>query len=158
MWGAFWTWYERTYTLNLFVAVGLFLVQIFHLVWLFGEVVWAQIFGAPLFILGGVGDMLMVFVDYTEIPAILSVSLIYINELRLEWRWGSALYLFFLNSQWLHIFWITDEFAVTNFNAAGTMLPLWLAWAAILIDYLELPVMVDTGRKLLRALRVSSSV
>ncbi|OGC80702.1 hypothetical protein A2943_02320 [Candidatus Adlerbacteria bacterium RIFCSPLOWO2_01_FULL_51_16] len=153
MWGAFWAWYERNYTLNLSIAVALFLVQIFHLVWLFGEVVWAHLFGTPLLTLGGTGSTVMALVDYGEIPAILSVSLVYINELRTRFSFIGATYLLFLNSQWLHIFWITDEFVVTAFNEAGTVLPLWLAWVGISIDYLEVPVMFDTGKKLLRAWR-----
>ena len=61
----------------------------------------------------------------------------------------------FLNSQWLHIFWITDEFVVNEFtgNAAESSLPAWAAWLAILIDYLELPVIYDTMKKLAVAVR-----
>jgi hypothetical protein len=153
MWRAFWAWYERTYTVNVSVALALFLIQIVHLIWLFGEVVWAQLTGTPLFTFSGVWEAVIVLVDYTEIPALLSVSLIYINELRKGWHTKSALYLLFLNSQWLHIFWITDEFVVTSFNAGGTVLPLWLAWLAIAIDYLEVPVMVDTLKKFFAAMR-----
>ena len=153
MWSSFWGWYERTYRLNVTIALGLFLLQIVHLIWLFGEVVWTNFTGQPLFIFTGVWETLIVLVDYTEIPALLSVSLIYINELRGGWRVKSALYLIFLNTQWLHIFWITDEFVVTMFNNPGTILPLWLAWVAIAIDYLEVPVMIDTIGKFVRATR-----
>ena len=59
----------------------------------------------------------------------------------------------FLNSQWLHIFWITDEFVVESNESQATVLPAWLAYAAILIDYLELPVIADTVRKTVVALR-----
>ena len=59
-----------------------------------------------------------------------------------------VLFLLFLNSQWLHIFWITDEFVVaSNQNANTGSLPAWLAYVAILIDYLELPVMYDTLKR-----------
>lgn len=153
MWSAFWRWYEQTYVLNVTIALGLFLLQIVHLIWLFGAVVWARLFGVPLFELTGIWETLIILVDYTEIPALLSVSLIYINELRKAWNWTSVMYLVFLNTQWLHLFWITDEFVVLTFNGAGTVLPLWLAWVAIGIDYLEVPVMVDTVRKFARALR-----
>jgi len=152
MWSAFWGWYERTYALNVSVALGLFLLQIIHLVWLTGEVAWERMFGYPLFEFAGIWLSIIVVVDYTEIPALLSVSLIYINELRKGWDWKSFMYLAFLNSQWLHIFWITDEFIVTVFSAPGeTILPAWLAWVAIGIDYLEVPVMVDTTRRFFRA-------
>lgn len=153
LWQGFWSWYERTYTLNISIALGLFLLQIVHLVWLTGEVVWMHLTGAPLFTFKGVWETLIVFVDYTEIPALLSVSLVYINELRKGWDGKSALYLVFLNSQWLHIFWITDEYVVTAFNTHGTILPLWAAWIAIAIDYLEVPVMADTFKKFFAAVR-----
>src|SRR3989344_9209697 len=102
MWHAFWAWYERTYTLNISIALGLFLLQIAHLVWLFGEVVWAKAFGMPLFELSRMHQLFIILVDYTEIPALISVSLIYINELRGRWHIKNALYLLFLNLQWLH--------------------------------------------------------
>lgn len=153
LWQNFWSWYERTYTLNVSIALGLFLLQIVHLVWLSGEVVWMHLTGESLFVFTGVWEKIIVLVDFTEIPALLSVSLVYINELRNGWDTKSALYLVFLNSQWLHIFWITDEFVVTAFNSHGTILPLWAAWIAIAIDYLEVPVMIDTFKKFFVALR-----
>ncbi len=157
-WNTFWGWYERTYTLNVSIALGLFLLQIVHLIWLFGAVVWARAFGAPLFEFSGIWQTLIVLVDYTEIPAIFSVSLIYINDLRKGWNKKSSLFLFLLVIQLLHIFWITDEFVIAMFaggagHMQGTILPHWLAWIAILIDYLELPVMLDTLKRFLAALR-----
>lgn len=154
MWRAFWEWYERTYTLNVSVALGLFLLQIIHLCWLSGEVVWARLFGESLFQFIGVWQTLIILVDYTEIPALISVSLIYINELRNAFSWKNLIYLVFLNSQWLHILWITDEFVVAAFAGVSALaIPMWLAWVAILIDYLELPVMYDTLKKFLTAVR-----
>jgi len=153
MLSAFWNWYERTYTINILVALGLFILQIAHLAWLSGQVVWGEAFGHPLFVFTGIWESIIILVDYAEIPALLSVSLIYVNELRKGWDWKALMYLVFLNSQWLHIFWITDEFVVTTFNNPGTVLPLWLAWLAIAIDYLEIPVMYDTSRKFLAALK-----
>jgi hypothetical protein len=93
-------------------------------------------------------------VDYTEIPVLVSVSLVYLNELRDGFAWKPVLYLVFLNSQWLHIFWITDEFVVaSNDGGAAVGMPTWLAYVAIGIDYLELPVIYDTVRRMLVALR-----
>ncbi len=157
-WQKFWGWYERNYTLNVSVALGLFLLQIVHLVWLFGAVVWERAFGVMLFEFTGAWQTLIVVVDYTEIPAIFSISLVYINELRNGWNGKSALYLFLLLVQLLHIFWITDEFVLEMFTGGsehmqGTVLPHWLAWVAILIDYLEVPVMIDTTRRFITALR-----
>ncbi len=63
------------------------------------------------------------------------------------------LYLVFLNSQWLHIFWITDEFVIVAGDGESTSLPAWLASVALLIDYLELPVIYDTVKRLFVATR-----
>lgn len=147
MWEKFWAWYERTYALNVGVALGLFLLQILHLFWLTGDVVWPRLFGEALLHVHGTSELLIALVDYTEIPALLSVSLVYLNELRKGYSGKNLMYLLFLNTQWIHLFWITDEFVVTSFNGEGTVLPLWLAWVAIGIDYLELPVMFDTIRR-----------
>jgi hypothetical protein len=147
----FWSWYERHYRLNLSIAVGLFLLQLLHLTWLTLHVVWFRLFGQSLWNPEGFGRTLLIMVDYTEIPALLSTSLVYINDLRRGFRWKPLLFLAFLNSQWLHLFWITDEFVVAQFvrGGEGTVLPPWLAWIAILIDYLELPVIFDSARKLI---------
>lgn len=65
------------------------------------------------------------------------------------------MFLFFINSQWLHIYWITDEFVLEHItrHVGPSILPVWLAWVAILIDYLELPVIVDTLRKFFASLK-----
>lgn len=61
----------------------------------------------------------------------------------------------FINSQWLHILWITDEYVIEAFTDIHTALaiPPLLAWTAIAIDYLELPVIFDTTKKFLSALK-----
>lgn len=151
----FFAWYERYYLLNITVAAGLFVLQLAHLYWLTAHVVAERLFGHSYADLEGIFRYLILIVDYTEIPALISVSLVYVNELRKRFHWESVLSLLFLNSQWLHIFWITDEFVVAEFTGAGhgTSLPLWLAWVAILIDYLELPVIVSTIGRFVAALR-----
>lgn len=149
----FWAWYERHYTLNVAVATVLFTLQVVHLVWLTGDPLWTKLTDEPLFTLDGLAQWLILLVDYTEIPALFSVSLLYLNELRGGAHWRPLLFLALLNSQWLHIFWITDEFVVQTNEGAGTSMPTWLAWVALLIDYLELPVMIDTVRKFLAAVR-----
>jgi len=148
----FFDWYERHYRLNVTIAGALFALQLVHLAWLTLDPVAARATGEPIYDLDGPARWLIVLVDYTEIPALLSVSLVYVNELRRRFSWGSVAYLAFLNSQWLHLFWITDEFVVSS-SAEGTSLPGWVAWIAIVIDYLELPVIVDTLRKLVASQR-----
>jgi hypothetical protein len=149
----FWRWYERHYQINVAITLVLFLLQVVHLYWLTGDVVWYRLFNERLLTLGTVFEYLILLVDYTEIPALVSTSLVYVHELRKGFRWRSLLLLLFLNSQWLHIFWITDEFVVGQFQGDQNVLPTWLAWMAIGIDYLELPVIVDLARRFLVSLR-----
>jgi hypothetical protein len=144
----FWAWYERHYLVNVALASALFTLQIVHLVWLTFDPLWTKLLGEPLFTIDDSARWLIIFVDYTEVPALVSVSLVYMNEFRKGFALRPVVYLFFLNIQWLHIFWITDEFVVESSSGDSTTLPKWLALVAIVIDYLELPVIVDTLRKL----------
>ena len=145
----FWTWYEANLKLNIGIAAFLFVWQLFHLFWLSSDVVLHRLADTSLFGLTGFWELFVIAIDYSEIPALITVSLVYINELRKGVsRVKNVVYLILLNSQWFHLFWITDEFVVSKFrNVSESILPLWLAWLAIGIDYLELPVMYDTIRK-----------
>ena len=98
---SFWKWYQDNYALNLAVSTFLFSLQLIHLFWLLTHVV---------FIKAGVGDFFayfsflnwpLVLIDYTEIPAIITTSLVYINEIRLKKSFKPWLYLILLNIQWL---------------------------------------------------------
>jgi len=154
VWSGFWGWYERNYVLNVAMASALFLLQLAHLTWLGADPVATRLTGDSLFSLHGLLQYLIWFVDYSEIPALVAVSLVYVNELRRGFSWKALLFLLFLNSQWLHIFWITDEYVAEELGGGSTgSLPGWLAWVAILIDYLELPVIFDTLRRLALAVR-----
>lgn len=163
----FWKWYERNKTLNLGIATFLFTLQLVHLIWLFGDVVYFRLTGNKLFNIDSqntgpakIFEIFILVVDYLEIPAILTASLVYVNELRQSFNFKSLLFLLFINSQWLHLFWITDEFVVdmlSNKNTA-TILPYWLAWLAIIIDYLEVPVIFDTMKKFTISLRKGNIV
>lgn len=154
----FWAWYERHYKLNVAIAASLFAFQLVHLVWLTCQPLARRVLGEPIVDVEVPFSWLIVFVDYTEIPALLSVSLVYLHDLRGGFSWRPAVYLAFLNSQWLHIFWITDEFVVTSGGDESTVLPAWLAYVAILIDYLELPVMWDTFRRVVISRRIDQLV
>lgn len=145
----FFAWYNKYYLLNVSIAAFLFALQIVHLYWLAADVIAFKLFGQSFFHLEGIWYYLILIVDYTEIPALISVSLVYINELRQKFNFKSALFIVLLLSQFLHIFWITDEFVVEQFVGAvkDTVLPVWLAWIAILIDYGEAPVIIDTLKK-----------
>jgi hypothetical protein len=151
----FWDWYDRHYVVNVAVALGLFALQLVHLSWLSADVVAERLTGRGWFPVEGPLRLLVVAVDYTEIPALLGVGLIYVRRLRDGFAWRPLLLLLLLNSQWLHLFWITDEFVLAALPGpprAGA-LPAWLAWVAIVIDYLELPVMWDTATTFTRSLR-----
>ena len=149
MWNRFWRWYERHYLLNVSVASGLFVLQLIHLYWLAASPIAMRLTGESFFNPSGAVQYAIFFVDYTEIPALMAVSLVYVNELRSGFAWRPLLFLAFLNSQWLHIFWITDQYVSNELSGRPTVssLPGWLAWVAILIDYLELPVIYDTFRR-----------
>jgi hypothetical protein len=154
----FWSWYERHEKLNLGISAGLFTLQLFHLYWLATHVIALRLFDQSFFTPNNFFESLIILVDYLEVPTLISVSLVYINQLRKKFNWKSVLFLIFLNSQWLHIFWITDEFVLEKLtgSGAGTILPLWLAWIAIIIDYLEVPVIYDTLRQFIISLRKHS--
>ena len=155
IWQKFWVWYNKHLLLNTSVAAGLFTLQLVHLYWLTVHVVFHKLFGVSFWDPSPFLEWLLIFVDYTEIPALITTSLVYINELRKKYQFKSVLYLFFLNSQFLHIFWITDEFVEARLTGAPevTILPLWLAFLAIAIDYLELPVIFETFSKLVKLLK-----
>lgn len=140
----FFDWYNKNYRLNLKLTTFLFLLQLIHLVWLTCNVVLFKLIGTHIF--PPQADWLIAIVDYTEIPALISVSLIYINDIFLEKASSKTwFYLILLNTQWLHLFWITDEIVLEVFTKTSLVhIPYWLAWIAISIDYLELPVMYDT--------------
>jgi hypothetical protein len=159
MWNRFWRWYEHHYVLNVAVASGLFVLQIAHLVWLGADPIATRVTGESYLHPAGAVQYAIFLVDYTEIPALVAVSLVYVNELRAGRSWRPLLFLLFLNSQWLHIFWITDEYVSNELagQAAASSLPAWLAWAAILIDYLELPVIADTLVRAGRAMVFSAA-
>lgn len=151
----FWAWYERHYTLNITIAAILFTLQLIHLYWLTTHVVFLKLFSVSLFSPPPFWELIIIFVDYTEIPALVTTSLVYIHEIRKKYNLRSLIYLIFIYSQFLHIFWITDEIVEARLTGApeATILPIWLAWIAILIDYLELPVIFETLGKAFKAIR-----
>jgi hypothetical protein len=147
----FWNWYERNLKLNTGIAAFLFSLQLIHLFWLFTNVVLLKLTDQVYFEFKGIWEVLIVLVDYTEIPAILTTSLLYINDYRKGKKSKAILYLLLLNSQWLHIFWITDEYVIGQFTGQEAIgIPMGLAWVAISIDYLELPIIYDTLKRVIK--------
>jgi hypothetical protein len=153
----FWRWYQHHYLAVLVLTTGVFLIQLFHLYWLFTDVVLQRLFGHSFYPQGPVAHFLSLvslMADYLEVPTLVSASLLYVNELRKGFSWRALGYLLMLNTQWIHIYWITDEVVVQYF--AGPVAPEWnaiLAWVAILIDFLEVPVIFDSLRRVWRERR-----
>jgi membrane protein CcdC involved in cytochrome C biogenesis len=153
---SFWTWYNKHYLFALTATTLLFLLQAFHLYWLFTDVVLQKITGNSYFLAPSFWGSLSAILDYTEIPALISTSLVYINQLRQGgFKWRPVRFLVMLNIQWLHLFWITDEVVVERLSGQDVLLH-WaavVAWIAILIDYAELPVMYDTAKETIKEFR-----
>ncbi len=153
MFQKFWEWYERTLPTQVIIVALLFIWQLTHLYWLTTDVVLPRLFGFSLFPDSPLLKFAVIVADHAEIPALLSATLYYLNELRKKFRRRSLSYIILVNSQWLHLFWITDTFIVHVFSNQPASLPAWLAWIAIGIDYLELPVIYDTLKKSLGYIR-----
>ena len=61
------------------------------------------------------------------------------------------MFLALLAVQIVHIYWITDDVvAKTFFQSKFLNLPVYVAWIAILIDYLEIPVIADLFYKIIK--------
>jgi len=148
----FLAWYERHYRVAVTLTTILFFLQIVHLYWLGAHVISERLAGVSFFTPNSFWQTVIILVDYTEIPALISTTILYAYELSKGFSWKSVLFIVLLNTQWMHLLWITDEFVVEKFSGAGgTILPAWLAWIAIMIDYLEVPVIIDTIAKTLRS-------
>ena len=143
----FWHRYEN---LNLRIAFVLISLQLIHLYWLTADVVIQRItgesvlavqHGSPLFIF-------FIIIDYVEIPALIAGLTYYALSIYKHEKKATknALLLSMLAIQVFHIFWITDEVVYDSFFGASSdslEIPYYAAWVAILIDYLELPVIFD---------------
>jgi hypothetical protein len=143
----FWHRYEN---LNLRIAFALISLQLIHLYWLTADVVIQRITGesvlgvpqgSPLFIF-------FIIIDYVEIPALIAGLTYYALSIYKHEKNSikNSLLLSMLAIQVFHIFWITDEVVYDSFfgSPSGSVeIPYYAAWVAILIDYLELPVIFD---------------
>lgn len=155
----FWTWYEKKYPVIAPLTALLFLLQLVHLYWMTTNIVFFRVSGYSFWDPSAFWNTVIALVDYTEIPAIISSSVLYIYQYQKGIKGHSILFLFLINSQWVHLFWITDEVIYAQFTgAAAIIIPVWLSWGAIMIDYLELPVIYDTIKKAVSSLRKKAPV
>ncbi len=142
----FWYRYEN---LNLKLAFFLVSLQLIHLYWLTTDVVVKRVAGDSVFGLQQSGPLLLLFVviDYIEIPALVA-GVTYYSLSIYKHQTNTAknsLLLAMLAVQVFHIFWLTDEVVYDTFfgSSSSVEIPYYAAWVAILIDYLELPVIAD---------------
>lgn len=140
----FLNWWDKHRKITEGVSAFLFILQIFHLIWLTVVATIPLLIGGDVVHPDGLFHDVVALFDWTEIPAIIGVSITYIARMRRNFQWKTVIMMLLLHSQWLHILWITDEFVIESMSLGVATLPLWLVWVAILIDYLELPVMYDT--------------
>jgi hypothetical protein len=148
--------YHRYENLNLKITFVLISLQILHLYWLTTDVVLQKIFGQSFFLVPKSLLPIFVVIDYIEIPALISGIIFYTYSIRKGKDSANKSYLFLglLGVQVIHIFWITDEVVYNSlFKSSLVEIPYLLSWIAILIDYLELPVMVDLFYKVVRKKR-----
>ena len=139
----FWTKYE---SLNLKITFILISLQILHLYWLTADVVLQRIAGESYLGLPRILLPLFIIVDYVEIPALVSGITFYLFSIfkRKSHSRKNVVFLLLLAIQVVHIFWITDEVVYESLlDNDLVVFPVYAAWTAILIDYLEIPVMVD---------------
>ena len=148
--------YRRYENLNLKITFFLISLQILHLYWLTTDVVLQKIFGHSFFLVPKALLPLFVVIDYIEIPALISGIIFYSYSIRRDNSTAKKNYIFLglLGIQVVHIFWITDEVVYSSlFNYSFVEIPYFLSWIAILIDYLEIPVMVDLFYKIVKKKR-----
>ncbi len=138
--------YHKYENLNLKISFVLISLQLLHLYWLTTDVVLQRIYGSSFFLFPKNFLPVFVVIDYIEIPAIVSGITFYswnIYKRETETR-RNYLFLMLLAVQVIHILWITDDVIYnTFFQTKFLELPFYVAWIAILIDYLELPVIAD---------------
>ena len=131
------------------MAFVLISLQLVHLYWLTSDVVIKRITQDPSAGLSQSGLLFLFFViiDYIEIPGLVAGLVFYgLSAYKgNKKRTRNSLMFLLLAVQVFHIFWITDEIVYATFfgPSAALQLPFVAAWIAILVDYLELPVIAD---------------
>ena len=146
--------YLRYQNLNLKISFLLISLQLLHLYWLTTDVVLYRITGTDYFVQASGFVLLFIIIDYIEIPALVSGITYYFFNLiynKKEKRIKNIIFLILLAIQSIHIFWITDDIVYSTFVGADLIeIPEYLVWIAILIDYLELPVIYDLLKRIVK--------
>jgi len=147
--------YKRYEKLGLKITFILISLQILHLYWLTSDVVLLRALGESFFAFPQIPVPVLVAIDYLEIPALFSGLIFYgLRVYRGKEPRRNLLLLVLLAVQVFHIFWITDEILYdVLFSTVPIVIPVYLAWTAIMIDYLEIPVILDLFYKVFRKKR-----
>ena len=156
MFNKFINFYLRYQNINLKISFILISLQLLHLYWLTTDVVIYRLTGIDYFIELSDFILLFIIIDYIEIPALVSGIIYYFFALiydkkEKEKRIKNTVLLILLAIQSIHIFWITDEIVYSTFVGSDLIyMPEYFAWIAILIDYLELPVIYDLLKRIVK--------
>ena len=148
--------YLRYQNINLKISFILISLQLLHLYWLTTDVVIYRLTGIDYFIELSDFILLFIIIDYIEIPALVSGIIYYFFAIIFDKnekakRIKNTILLILLSIQSIHIFWITDEVVYSTFVGSDLIyMPEYFAWIAILIDYLELPVIYDLLKRIVR--------
>jgi hypothetical protein len=148
--------YLRYQNINLKISFILISLQLLHLYWLTTDVVIYRLTGTDYF--EDLSDFILLFIiiDYIEIPALVSGLIYYFftiiyDKKEKERRIKNTILLILLAIQSIHIFWITDDVVYTTFVGTDLIyMPEYFSWIAILIDYLELPVIYDLLKRIIK--------
>ena len=148
--------YLRYQNINLKISFILISLQLLHLYWLTTDVVIYRLTGIDYFIELSDFILLFIIIYYIEIPDLVSGIIYYFFALiydkkEKEKRIKNTVLLILLAIQSIHIFWITDEIVYSTFVGSDLIyMPEYFAWIAILIDYLELPVIYDLLKRIVK--------
>lgn len=135
------------------VAFFLIALQIVHLAWLTTDIVLVKLVPGQIPLFPAALEPVQAAIDYLEIPGLFAAVTVYITGMVRRGKISpkNALFTGLLLIQFVHLFWITDEVVYeVLLNSNLIDLPDSVAWVAILIDYLELPVMFDLFARVFR--------
>jgi len=128
------------------VAFFLIALQIVHLAWLTTDIVLVKLDPTRTQMFPIALEPLQAVVDYLEIPGLFAGVSIYVMSIMRKDRNSvrNMLFTAMLIIQFVHLFWITDEVVYQVLLKSDLVeIPDSVAWVAIMIDYLEIPVMFD---------------
>jgi len=130
------------------IAFFLIALQLGHLIWLTTDVVLVRLVDGQVPLFPVILNPVQALIDYLEIPGLFAGITVYLTAARGKNSLRNSIFTFLLVIQIVHLFWITDEVVYETLLHSNLIdFPEAAAWAAIMIDYMELPVIFDLFRK-----------